>query len=184
MQQCCSINAIKEGRIQRKSSSTPYAIVWHMGEGTSTVKGPSLCSASTIELASRTNTTSAFLRPPQNKRSFQGTLTLLRQPQPAKPKQNNSTAKPSRRSFCLHIGHHFDSGEQLTRPSGIYRVSAVTIGCRMESYAARLASFNAAHPTKKRASNASIGKTLKWPHKNPSPPQVRLGSQKRLIAQC
>lgn len=129
---------------------------------------------------------SVFLRPPKKQayRSFQGTLTLPRQPQPAKPKQNNFTAKPSRRSFCLHIGHHFDSGEQLTRPSSIYRVSAVTIGCRMESYAARLASFNAAHPTKKRASNASIGKTLKWPHKNPSPPQVRLGSQKRLIAQC
>ncbi|KAF6224370.1 hypothetical protein HO133_010947 [Letharia lupina] len=43
----------------------------------------------------------------------------------------------------------------------------------MESYAARLASFNTAHPaTKKRASNASSGKTLKWPHKNPSPPQL------------
>ena len=46
----------------------------------------------------------------------------------------------------------------------------------MESYAARLASFNAAHPpTRKRASSASSGKTLKWPHKHPSPPQARHG---------
>ncbi|CAD6588974.1 MAG: hypothetical protein ASARMPRED_003850 [Alectoria sarmentosa] len=45
----------------------------------------------------------------------------------------------------------------------------------MESYAARLASFNAAYPpTKKRASNTSSGKTLKWPHKNPSPPELAL----------
>lgn len=43
----------------------------------------------------------------------------------------------------------------------------------MESYAARLASFNAEYPhSSKRASNATNGKTLKWPHKNPSPPQL------------
>ncbi|KAG8528216.1 uncharacterized protein KY384_007133 [Bacidia gigantensis] len=45
----------------------------------------------------------------------------------------------------------------------------------MESYAARLASFNATHPaTKKRASDPKGTKKLKWPHKNPSPPRVRL----------
>ena len=49
----------------------------------------------------------------------------------------------------------------------------MAVGSTMESYAARLASFNIAHPaTKKRGSNVSSGKTLKWPHKNPSPPQV------------
>lgn len=53
----------------------------------------------------------------------------------------------------------------------------------MESYAARLASFNAAHPpSKKRASSASGGKTLKWPHKNPSPPQVCHGLHIPFIA--
>ncbi|KAL6715192.1 hypothetical protein ACLMJK_007456 [Lecanora helva] len=43
----------------------------------------------------------------------------------------------------------------------------------MESYAARLASFNVAHPhTKKRASNARGAKTLKWPHESPPVPQL------------
>ncbi len=43
----------------------------------------------------------------------------------------------------------------------------------MESYAARLASFNATHPaTKKRDSNTRGAKTLKWPYKSPTPPDV------------
>ena len=49
----------------------------------------------------------------------------------------------------------------------------MTVANKMDSYAARLASFNTAHPTtRKRASNAQGAKTLKWPHKQPSPPQV------------
>ena len=46
----------------------------------------------------------------------------------------------------------------------------------METYAARLASFDKAPSTgtKKRASNAKGAKALKWPHKTPSPIQVRL----------
>ena len=44
----------------------------------------------------------------------------------------------------------------------------------METYAARLASFDIAHPGgKKRTSNAKGAKTLKWPHKTPSVAQVR-----------
>ncbi|KAL9122852.1 MAG: hypothetical protein Q9187_000588 [Circinaria calcarea] len=43
----------------------------------------------------------------------------------------------------------------------------------METYAARLASFDKAHPTtKKRSSNAKGAKTLKWPHKTPTPAQL------------
>ncbi|MCJ1244888.1 hypothetical protein MMC30_002089 [Trapelia coarctata] len=43
----------------------------------------------------------------------------------------------------------------------------------MDIYAARLASFNVAHPTtKKRGSNAKGPKSLKWPHKTPSPTQL------------
>lgn len=62
----------------------------------------------------------------------------------------------------------------------------MAVGSTMESYAARLASFNVVHPpTKKRASNASSGKTLKWPHKNPSPPQLaRAGFFYRPTASC
>ena len=48
----------------------------------------------------------------------------------------------------------------------------MTVASSMESYAARLASFNVAHPTTKKGSSDARGKTLKWPHKNPSPPQV------------
>ncbi|KAA6414789.1 MAG: hypothetical protein FRX48_01539 [Lasallia pustulata] len=40
----------------------------------------------------------------------------------------------------------------------------------METYAARLASFEVAHPaTKRRTSNAKGAKTLKWPHTTPAP---------------
>ena len=39
----------------------------------------------------------------------------------------------------------------------------------MDTFAARLASFDVAHPaTKRRTSNAKGAKTLKWPHQNPS----------------
>ncbi|KAK4693928.1 hypothetical protein P7C71_g3562, partial [Lecanoromycetidae sp. Uapishka_2] len=45
----------------------------------------------------------------------------------------------------------------------------------MDSYAARLASFNAAHViAKKRTSDARGAKQAKWPHKHPSPPQSNL----------
>lgn len=47
----------------------------------------------------------------------------------------------------------------------------------METYAARLASFNAVHPaTKKRASDPHGKRKLKWPHKKPDPAQVSLDS--------
>lgn len=42
----------------------------------------------------------------------------------------------------------------------------------METYAARLASFSVARPTKKRGSDTKGAKTLKWPLKNPSAEQV------------
>ncbi|KAL9101672.1 MAG: hypothetical protein Q9163_003093 [Psora crenata] len=43
----------------------------------------------------------------------------------------------------------------------------------MESYAARLASFSAAHPaTKKRGSDPKGKRKLKWPHEKPSPLQL------------
>ena len=43
----------------------------------------------------------------------------------------------------------------------------------METYAARLASFDVAHPAaKKRTSSTKSAKTLKWPHKTPLPVQV------------
>ncbi|KAL8831215.1 MAG: hypothetical protein Q9191_000996 [Dirinaria sp. TL-2023a] len=45
----------------------------------------------------------------------------------------------------------------------------------METFAERLASFDAAYPaTKKRTSSAKGVKTLKWPHQNPSPAEVRI----------
>ncbi|MCJ1483005.1 hypothetical protein MMC06_003171 [Schaereria dolodes] len=43
----------------------------------------------------------------------------------------------------------------------------------METYAARLASFDVAHPAaKKRTSSTKSAKTLKWPHKTPLPVQL------------
>ena len=53
----------------------------------------------------------------------------------------------------------------------------------METYAARLASFDKAPSTgtKKRASNAKGVKVLKWPHKTPSPAQVGLSAYKLRI---
>lgn len=44
----------------------------------------------------------------------------------------------------------------------------------METLAARLASFDVAHPQpKRRGSNTKNSKALRWPHKTPSPEQVR-----------
>ncbi|KAL2042406.1 hypothetical protein N7G274_004898 [Stereocaulon virgatum] len=49
----------------------------------------------------------------------------------------------------------------------------MVVASSMESYAARLASFNVKHETtRKRASDTKGGKTLKWPHENPSPHQL------------
>lgn len=43
----------------------------------------------------------------------------------------------------------------------------------MEAYTARLASFNKSHSaTRKRTSEAKGAKSLKWPHKSPTPAQV------------
>ena len=47
----------------------------------------------------------------------------------------------------------------------------------METYAARLASFDIAHPTaKRRTSTAKGAKTVKWQHKTPSPADVNPSS--------
>ena len=53
--------------------------------------------------------------------------------------------------------------------------SVMTASPTMDTYAARLASFNATHsPKKKRPSEVRSAKTVRWPYKMPSPPQACL----------
>ncbi len=50
----------------------------------------------------------------------------------------------------------------------------------METLDARLASFDAAHQPKRRASNAKKPKAIKWPHQSPSPAEVSYCTQSRM----